>query len=209
MKAIVAAVCIAAAALAPHIGVASDDLLVRMAALNPTLHAFSASIHADLTMKTFPYLTPSLDGTYYHKEPSKNKIVFTSGVPAVAKKFSKVYPQIISPSQWNEVYIVTRTADDGMITTFRLVPRKGGRIDHIDARVDDRTATIQYLRWNYVDGGFVDIQESYALVGGNYLVAKQTGHLATEFYKADMVSTFSNFVLNPNLDDGFFTGESS
>ncbi len=88
---------------APAQCASADDLLARMAALNPNLHAFTATMHADVAMKSFPFLSFALVGTYYHKEPDKNKVVFTGGVPAVAQQFDKLYAHIESPSQWREL----------------------------------------------------------------------------------------------------------
>src|SRR5581483_1323650 len=58
-----------------------DALMQRMVAASQAVQSYTAAIHADIAMHSFPYLSPSLDGMYYHKEPSKNKIVFTSGLP--------------------------------------------------------------------------------------------------------------------------------
>jgi len=184
-----------------------DSLQARASALNPSLHSFQANIHADISMKTFPYLSPSLDGMYYHKEPGMDKIVFTSGLPGIAKEFSKVYPHVETPAGWSRVYKVTLETSNAAATTYKLVPRKHGRVDHIDATLDNATATVIYMRWNYNDGGYAELHQTFALVGGNYLVSGQTGHFETSLYKADVTSHFTNYVLNPSIPDAFFTEE--
>src|SRR5579864_5564898 len=107
MKRIIAAI----AALALNAGAlrapAASDLLERMAALNPNVRTFTATMHANVALKTFPFLSVQLEGTYYHKEPDQNKVVFTSGVPAVADQFDKLYAHIEPPSRWRDVYDVT------------------------------------------------------------------------------------------------------
>lgn len=184
---------------------ANAALLQRMSDQASHVRSYTADVHADISMKTFPYLSPSLDGQYYHKEPNKDKLVFTSGLPSIAKQFSKVYPHVESPSRWNAVYVVSSQGDADGITTFRLVPRKHGRIDHIDARVDDKTATVVSMRWNYNDGGYATLDQEYSPVNGSFLVSKQTGHVEVPHYTADVVSTFSNFKLNANIPDSVFT----
>jgi len=183
----------------------SDALLQRMMAQNGHVHSYTAAVHADIAMRTFPYLSPSLDGTYYHKEPDKNKIVFTSGLPSIAKQFSKVYPQVPSPAHWKSVYVITTEGEADGVTTFKLVPRKHGRIDHIDARVDEKTADVVGLRWNYIDGGYANLDQSYTTVDGAQVVSEQSGHFEVPNYTADLKSTFTNFKINADIPDSVFT----
>src|SRR5580704_4685274 len=132
----------------------AGDLLARMASLNPNLHAFTATLHAHAVMKSFPFLSADLVGTYYYKEPDKTKVVFSSGVPVVARQFDRLYAHIESPSRWRDVYVVDVVSDDGRTATFRLTPRKRGNVDRIDATVDDKTATLTTMRWEYENGGY-------------------------------------------------------
>ncbi|MDQ2991300.1 MAG: hypothetical protein M3R30_00565 [Candidatus Eremiobacteraeota bacterium] len=185
---------------------ASSDLLARMIALNPGLKSYTAAIHAEVHMTSFPFLSPVLDGTYYHKDPSKDKIVFTSGLPGIAKQFSKIYPRIAAPVAWKSTYVVTTGATGGTTTTFRLAPRKNGRIDHVDVVVDNATATILSMKWNYNDGsGYAEMHQTYTKVGNDYLVSGQTGHVEQSIYKADITSTFASFKLNDPIADSVFT----
>ncbi len=182
---------------------AGNDMLARMTALNPRLHAYEAAIHVDIALHTFPYISPSLDGTYYHKEPSKDKIAFNT-VPAIAAQFNKIYPHVESPSRWTKVFVVTNQGDDGSKTTFKLVPRIRGRIDHITVKVDDPTATIVEMTWNYNDGGFATLDQTFAKINGNYVATSQKGHVEVPNYKADVDSSFSHFKLNPQIPDSVF-----
>jgi len=203
---------ITAAALALAIGVglhapaaASGDLLARMIALNPGVKSYTASIHANVHMTSFPYLNPILDGTYYHKDPSKDKIVFTSGLPGIAKQFSKIYPRIAPPVVWKTTYKVAIGKNDGTSTVFTLVPIKHGRVDHIDVTADDATATITAMKWNYNDGsGYAELHQTFTKVGNAYLIASQTGHVEQSIYKADIDSTFAAYKINAPISDAFF-----
>jgi hypothetical protein len=194
-----------AGAARAQIGASPAPLLQRMAAASGTVKSYTASVHAHVAMHTFPYLSPSLDGTYYHKEPSKNKIIFTSGLPFIAKQFSKVYPEVESPSRWTQIYDVSSEGDDGTYTTLKLVPRKHGRIDHIDAKVADKTAQVASLRWVYNDGGYATLDETYGEVNGHLLVTQQTGHFEVPHYDADLTSTFDNFKLDAQIPDSVFS----
>jgi len=107
-------------------------------------------------------------------------------------------------SRWEEVYYVTNEGDDGHQTTFKLVPRTRGRIDHITAKVDDKDATVDQMVWQYNDGGFARLNQSFTVVEGNYVPKTQTGHVEVPNYTADLVSSFSHYRLNPPIPDSVF-----
>ncbi|MBV8149264.1 MAG: hypothetical protein JO092_09255 [Candidatus Eremiobacteraeota bacterium] len=184
---------------------ADEELLARMAELNPHLHAFTATLHANVQLKSFPFLAASLVGTYYHKEPDKTKVVFKSGVPLIAQQFDKLYAHIESPSVWRQVYDVKVVSDSGTTTAFRLVPLHAGNVDHIDATVNDKTATVATMRWNYVNGGYAEMNNRYETIGGNLVVTSQTGHVQEPGYVADITSTIDNYAFNPELSDSLFS----
>jgi hypothetical protein len=183
---------------------AAATLLARMAALNPSLHTFTATLHAHVTMKSFPFLTADLQGTYYYQAPDKNKVDFTSGVPMVAQQFDKLYAHIDSPSKWNDLYVVTTVSDDGSTTHLKLVPRKRGNVESIDATADDVNATVTSMRWNYDNGGYAEMTNHYGRVKGNFVVESQTGHVEEPGYVADITSTIDDYKINAVLPGGVF-----
>ncbi len=185
----------------------SSALLQRLIIATGGVRSYTASVHADIAMRTFPYLSPTLEGTYYHKEPSRNKIVFTSGLPFIAKQFSKIYPEVESPSRWADIYVITTESDSDGFTVVRLVPRKNGRVDYIDAKIDDKTAELVSLRWNYNDGGYATLDQTYGNVQGHELVTGQSGHLEVPHYIADLKSTFTDFKINANIPDSVFAND--
>ncbi len=206
MKAL-ARIALAVLALVPLRALPAGDVLTRMEAVNPNLHAFTATLHAHVTMKSFPFLSADLVGTYYYKEPDKTKVVFTSGVPMLASQFDKLYAHIESPSRWQSVYVVTLVSDDGVRATFKLTPRKHGNVDHIDAVVDDKNATVTSMRWNYDNGGFAEMNNRYGRVDGNLVVESQQGHVDQSGYVADLSSTIDGYTINPKLPDSVFTSD--
>jgi hypothetical protein len=182
---------------------ANDGLYKRMLALNASLRTYTATVHLDVALKTFPYISPALDGSVYYKKPDKEAVVFDT-VPALAAQFKKVYPRVDPPSEWTNLYQVAVLSDDGADTMFRLVPKKNGRVDHLDVKADDSTATIRGYTWTYKDGGSVSFDQSFTSIGGNYLVDKQTGHVDLPAYKADVTSAFTNYKLNVAVEDSVF-----
>ena len=61
----------------------------------------------------------------------------------------------------------TVVSDDGTTTTYRLVPLKQGNVDHVEARVDDKSATVPSMRWNYDNGGYAEMNNRYGHVRGS------------------------------------------
>jgi outer membrane lipoprotein-sorting protein len=186
---------------------APPDLLARMASLNPHLRAFTATMHAHVTMRSFPFLSATLVGTYYYKQPDKNKVVFTSGVPVVAQQFDKLYAHVEPPALWRQLYSVTVVSDNGSVTQFHLVPRKRGNVDHIDATADDRSATVTTMRWSYDNGGYAEMTNRYAHDDGNLVISSQTGHVEEPNYVADITSNLDDYKLNPTLSDDLFASQ--
>jgi len=175
----------------------------RMQLVNAGLKSFQADLHVDVTTHGFPFISPSLDGKAYFEQPDKSAVIFET-VPALANQFKKVYPQLELPSEWPAIYDVTPVADDGTTAQFRLVRKKNGRIDHVDVRVDDRTATVTSMAYIYKDGGTISFQQTYAFVDGNYVIKSQTGKVDIPHYSADVASSFSNYKLNVPIDQGVF-----
>jgi outer membrane lipoprotein-sorting protein len=204
---LLAAVCAAplrAASQGPApLDAATNPLFKRMVALNGSLRTYTAAVKLDVALKTFPYISPTLEGNIYYKRPDKEAVVFDT-VPALASQFKKVYPNVEPPARWTDLYDVAVLSDDGTLTTFRLVPKKNGRVEHLDVKVDDSNATIKNYTWTYKDGGYVMFDQSFTSIDGNYLVDKQSGHVELPSYKADVTSNFSNYKLNVAVEDSVF-----
>jgi hypothetical protein len=181
----------------------TNALYKRMLALNTGLRSYRATVKFDVALKTFPYISPSLDGNVYYKQPNKQAVVFDT-VPLLASQFKKVYPKLDSPAEWPLKYDVAIMSDDNGTTLFRLVPKVNGRVEHLDVKVADSDATVTGYTWTYKDGGFVSFDQSYENIGGNYLVAKQTGHVELPAYKADVSSSFSDYKINVAVADSLF-----
>ncbi len=174
-----------------------------MADVNPSLQSYTAALHVAIVMHSLPYLNPSLDGNYYYERPDKQAVLFKT-VPVIAEQFQKVYPQLDPPATWPERYGITVLRNTGGATTLRLIPKRQGRVEHLDVVVDDRSALPSAYTWTYVDGGSVSFRQRYALIDGNYLVEAQSGRVDLPSYNADVTSTFSDFKVNVPIPDKVF-----
>jgi hypothetical protein len=187
-------------------GVSSRDagtLLHRMIDVNTKLRTYTADVTLDIKMTSFPYLSPELTGIVYYKQPNKRAVVFDT-VPALAEQAKKVYPKIDEPADWERLYAITAMSDANGITLFRLIPRKNGRVEHLDVNVEDTTATIKSYTWTYKDGGFVTFDQTFQVIDGNYLPDKLSGHVELAAYKATVTSALTNYKLNVAIADSVF-----
>ena len=196
-----------AALIAPSLPAsAQDDLYTRMQHVNSGLNSYQADVTVAIQLHTFPYLSPTLEGKAYYKRPDKNAVQFQS-VPALAGQLKKVVGQMEPPSDWPKLYEVTKIGDDGTKATFKLVRKKNGRIDHVDVKVDDKTATVTEMTYVYKEsegGGSIKFNNTYDQISGNYLVKAQTGKVDIPHYNADVSSTFANYKLNVPVNDSVF-----
>jgi len=183
---------------------AQDDLYARMQRVNTGLNSYQADVTVAIKMNSFPYLSPTLEGKAYYKKPDKTAVQFQS-VPALAGQLKKVVGQMEPPSDWPKLYDVSKTTDDGSVATFKLVRKKNGRIDHVDVKVDDKTATVSEMTYVYKeDGGTIKFTNQYDQISGNFVVRSQTGKVDIPHYNADISSTFANYKINVPVDDKVF-----
>jgi outer membrane lipoprotein-sorting protein len=191
-------------AAAPGVSVRdAETLLHRMVDVNTKLHTYTANVTLDIKMTSFPFLSPELTGVVYFKQPNKRAVVFDT-VPALAEQAKKVYPKIDEPFDWERVYSITAMSEADGTTLFRLIPRKNGRVEHLDVNVDEATATIKSYTWTYKDGGFVTFDQTFTLIDGNYLPEKLSGHVEQAGYKANVTSALTNYKLNVAIADSVF-----
>lgn len=184
---------------------ADGDLMARMDAVNANLHSYTATMHAHVALTTFPFLATDIVATLYHKDPDLDKLEVQSGLPMLAQGFSNLYAHIEPPSQWNRLYVVTPGPDNGKTATFTLVPRKQGNVSRILVTVDDATATIASQRWEFANGGWASVDQTYRTMNGNLLVTQQTGHVQEPSYTGNITASLSDYTLNPSLPDSMFT----
>jgi hypothetical protein len=183
---------------------AQDDLYARMQRVNSGLNTYQADVTVAIKLNTFPFLSPTLEGKAFFKRPDKSAVQFQA-VPALAGQLKKVVGQMEPPSDWPKLYEVTQTGDDGAYAMFKLVRKKNGRIDHVDVKVDDKTATVSEMIYFYKDdGGTIKFDNTYDQIAGNFVLKQQTGKVDIPHYNADVSSTFANYKINVPVDDKVF-----
>ena len=179
-------------------------LLDRMSAVNADLRTYTATLHAQIRLVTFPFLQTAIVGTIYRKEPDRERLVVTSGLPSLAQQFGTLYPHIERPSLWRNDFIVSVAGEGGGVARLRLVPRKSGNVASIVASVDESSALVTRMEWNYRNGGTAEMSQAYAEIGDDELPSSQQGHIQEPGYVADISATVDDYHLNVPLSDELF-----
>jgi hypothetical protein len=174
-----------------------------MTLVNAQLRSYKAKVTVTVALRSFIPLTKTLAGTLYYRRPDKQALVFDT-VPALAAEFQKVYPRVEAPSEWPKIYAVSSLGSEGGVTTFRLVPKKHGRVLHLDVRVDESSAAIKGYTWTYEDGGDVTFEQTFVEQSGFQLVSAQAGQVNLPAYKADVTSAIGGYELNVPIADSVF-----
>ncbi|MBV8579786.1 MAG: hypothetical protein JOZ86_04050 [Candidatus Eremiobacteraeota bacterium] len=185
---------------------AQDDLYTRMQRVNSGLNSYQADVSVAIQMHSFPYLNQTFEGKTYYKRPDRAAVQFNT-VPVIAGLLKKVVGQTEPPSDWPKLYDVTKTGDDGEHATFKLVRKKNGRIDHVDVKVDDKTATVTEMTYFYKEeegGGSIRFTNTYDQIAGSFVIKQQTGKVDIPRYNADVSSTFANYKINVPVDEKVF-----
>lgn len=180
-------------------------LLARMAAVNAGVQTYTATLHADVRLESFPFLQTQIVGTIYRREPDREHVVITSGLPGVAQQFGNLYPNIASPVRWTALFGVTATGERHGVMHLRLVPKVNGNVAWIDANVNESTALVTLLRWNYRNGGTAEMTQRYAKIGDAELPVAQEGHIHEPGYVADIEATIDQYRVNVPLPDAIFS----
>ena len=185
---------------------AQDDLYARMQRVNTGLNSYQSDVSVAVQMHTLPFINQTFAGKAYYKKPDKAAVQFDT-VPVLANQLKKVVGQMETPNDWPKLYDVSKTADDGSVATFKLVRKKNGRIDHVDVKVDDKTATVSEMTYVYKEadgGGSIRFANQYDQISGNFVLKTQTGKVDIPHYNADINSTFANYKLNVPVSDKVF-----
>ncbi len=176
---------------------------------NPGLTSYRARVHVTTHMLSFPFLSPTLDGTTYYKRPSKFVVVFDR-VPAYAAGFSKIFNNVGDPGAWSKDNIVsyagTRVWSGRPVYILTVAPRQYSDIlAYAHAIVDPATWELVEMTWHYRDGGTISMRQWYRRENGYDVLAEQSAEINFRV-RASSHATYGKYQMNVPIADSVFTG---
>jgi outer membrane lipoprotein-sorting protein len=187
-------------------GVTSPDahaIIERMAQRNPTLQTYSARVHVNVHMLSFPYFSPQLDGTTYYRRPETYEVVFDS-MPSYARGFSRLFNDVGSPLAWERVQNVTfagTTTIGGRPTLVLRMTKKihSDVLDHTLAYVDEASAVLVRMEWYYTNGGRISMTQGYRYENGFWVLAEQRARIDIPYVRAEAEASYGTYRTNVPL----------
>lgn len=183
-----------------------DKILAKAVAINPGLKDYSADINLPLraTLGFVPY-NPNLIGRYYYKRPDKHKLDLKNA-PGILKKYPNVFGFNLPDMARYKILRVQEMNLRGKLPVYKIAmipnPRTSD-VTGIDIYVNRSNYTIPKYDTFYVRGHLyvnIDFRKQ-----DQYLVYDR---VSAEFEFPNVVATatatYSNYLFNQNLQDGFF-----
>ena len=176
---------------------------------NPGLTSYRARVHVTTRMLSFPFLSPTLDGTSYYKRPSKFVVVFDR-VPAYAAGFSKIFNNVGDPGAWSKDNVVsyagTRIWSGRQVYMLTVAPRQYSDIlAYAHAIVDPATWELVEMTWHYRDGGTISMRQWYRRENGYDVLSEQSAEINFRV-RASSHATYANYQMNVPISNAVFTG---
>ncbi len=194
-------------ATAASVPPSAQEVLEKMMARNAGLNSYTARVHVDLRMKTFPFFAPKLDGTSYYKRPDKSEVVFDS-VPSYAKGFQKLFNDVADPMGWQadqNIALQGVSSLNGRPMIVLILTKKihSDILDHTTVYVDPGSYELMQMEWHYTNGGIIVMKQFYRTEDGFSVVAQQ--HVDIN-YRVHAVgdSQYAPYRTNVPVDDAVF-----
>ncbi len=187
----------------------SHSIIVKMADRNPSLSSYRASVHVDVHMLNFPFLSPKLEGTSYFKRPSNYEVVFTK-VPSYAKGFEKLFNDVGDPLSWekdeNVTFNGTQQLDGRPMLVLTMTKKIHSTIlDHTVAYVDPQSFELWRMEWHYTSGGTIVMRQWYRSEGPFSVLSQQHADIDIPHIHAVADSQYGAYQTNVAVDDSVFT----
>ena len=200
------AAALALAALAPAAGAAapaSPALFKRAVTGNPALKSYTATASLAARMTHPLPLRKTLNGKAWYLKPQL-KVEFDNVPPQLAR-FKDLSASAASFEGSSAQYALASGSDDGTASTFSLNPKKpGSRVKSVNVIVDDASAKVTKIVWNYTDGSTLSVVPTYSTLGGTRVASSFAINASFPGYGVSGTLTLSDINVNATVDPSVF-----
>jgi hypothetical protein len=169
----------------------AGPILAQTAAATARVRSYTADLHADVQMKSFPYLAFHLTGTISYKRPNRYSVHFDH-VPWFAKGFDDISMDELEPSTWPQKYEVVSLERSGDVTNLELRERKQPSVvTSVSASLD--AGGLRTMRWNYNSGAKIEYSVTRADVDGVLLPMMEQAEIERPVYHILVHATLSDY----------------
>lgn len=188
-----------------------NRILAGVSALNPSLESFQAPVHVDVHMRSFPWLSPQLDGTSYFKRPDNYEVVFNR-VPSYAHGINRLFGDIDDVAAWekdsNIAYAGLQTVGGRSLYALRMTKKiYSDQIADTVAYVDPQNYEVVRMDFHYRNGGTITMTQAYRREGKYTVVASQHAEIHIPHVSAVAQAQFGRYQTNVAVSDNVFTGK--
>jgi hypothetical protein len=186
----------------------ADILLARLAAADPGLETYTASVEFKVGLYSFPFLRKTLHGEAYFKRPSRMELIFAD-LPPFARQFRNLYVGLGTPEDWEKKFTIASAdavAADGSTQSYLvLTPRADDhRLRDVDVYLDAKRALPNRIVWTYRDGS-IEMRQRFSDVDGHSVVSNQDADIRLPGVHAFVFAKIARYAINVPVDDAVFT----
>ena len=155
------------------------------------VRSYTANLHADVRMKSFPFLTFHLSGQISYKRPNRFSVHFNH-VPWFAKGFNDIAMDELEPATWPNKYDVVSLDRTGDRTNVQLRERKQpSGLTAVLASID--ADGLRTMRWMFSSGDRIEYSVTRSEVDGVPLPQIEDAEIQRSLYHLVAHATLSEY----------------
>ncbi len=169
----------------------ASAIFARTGVATAHVRSYTANLHADVQMKSFPFLVFHLSGTISYQRPNRYSVHFDH-VPWFAKGFDNIAMDELEPATWPDKYDVVSLSRAGDVTNVQLRERKQPSVlSDIAASIDGDG--LRTMRWRYSSGDRIAYSVTRSPVDGVPLPQEEEAEIQRPVYHIVVHATLSDY----------------
>lgn len=166
------------------------QLFARSGAMNAGLKMYTAAVHVDFGLRTFPYLKFHVEGHTTFQKPNDFSVQFDR-VPWFAKGFEHIKMDALEPQTWPQRYEVSSLTHRGDRTIVEMRLKVPGNLKNVHAEFD--AGGLRQIVWSYDNGGRISFELNPMTVDGIVVPGSENADIHVPGYHVVAHATFTGY----------------